>query len=150
MKNMRFKLFITLILTALGFGSLHAEASVVISGEYALDGNDITSYYDRPFPVKGDPRYQLQFKEKNWLFADKKSMEAFQNAPDAYMPQYNGWCGWALAQGRLSPSYPEHYVIYEGKLFLMCSRSAKKKWMRDQPRALIQSQKNWEKLNPES
>lgn len=94
----------------------------------ALEGYDVVSYFKYRRPVKGNPQYMLKDKELTWYFANQENLESFNENPERYLPQYEGWCAWAMTEGRFAGSDPSIYNIYKGKLYLLCSQDALRKW----------------------
>ena len=45
--------------------------------------------------------------------------------PTKFLPQFGGYCAFALSKGRLSPVDPDVYKIVDGKLYMFQSAGAK-------------------------
>ena len=64
--------------------------------------------------------------------------------PTKFLPQFGGYCAFALSKGRLSPVDPDVYKIVDGKLYLFQSAGAKSAFEADDE-VLAKAQKNWKK-----
>ncbi len=63
--------------------------------------------------------------------------------PEAYAPQYGGYCAYALSQGALASSVPEAWTIHEGKLYLNYSVNVRQIWSQDIPENIARADAQW-------
>lgn len=83
----------------------------------AIDGYDPVSYFaDQPVP--GNSSITATYGDATYYFATDKNKAKFEADPEAYIPQYGGFCAVAVSEGKLVPVNPETYKIADGKLFL--------------------------------
>jgi YHS domain-containing protein len=113
---------------------------------FAMGGNDIVSYYEETKPSEGNENFSYSLLDTTWIFKNKENLAKFQNDPESYLPQYQGWCGWALAEGRLSASDPNYYSLIDGKLYMMCSEKALSNWNQNTQALREKADANWEKI----
>jgi hypothetical protein len=78
-----------------------------------------------------------------WRFASAESLKQFQDHPDAYAPQFGGYCAWAVSQHYLAPGDPLQWKIVDGKLYLNANARAKQLWEADQVEAINRGHANW-------
>ncbi len=77
--------------------------------EIAFFGNDLVSYYENDAPLKGKEAIAWQYEGLNLRFATKENLEKFKSDPQKYIPEYNGWCAIAIANGNLvQPDFLYH------------------------------------------
>ena len=81
-----------------------------------------------------------------WFFANQQNLDTFKADPDAYTPQYGGYCAWAVAQGKLAKGDPRHWHIKDGRLYLNYSRSINETWLKDVPGYIQEADKNWPQI----
>jgi len=111
-----------------------------------LDGYDILTYYTNSYPLKGAPEYQVEFQGVKWHFTSKTNMNKFQRNPGMYVPEFGGYCVWAIAHGRLTGGLPNIWKIVDGRLYLFCSESSKEKWMKQRELIIRFAQENWPEI----
>jgi hypothetical protein len=120
------------------------EGSSIANGwVYALNGYDPVSYFTDSGPEQGSDLYLYKWKSALWRFATRDNMDKFVERPDAYAPQYGGYCAWAVAQGRTAPGDPEVWAIHNGKLYLNLNRAIKRKWDKDRDGLIARADANW-------
>ena len=85
----------------------------------AIEGYDPVSYFTNQ-PRKGQSEYSIRFQGANYYFASAKNMEIFKLTPEKYVPQYGGWCAYAMGKtGDKVSVDPETFKITNGKLYLL-------------------------------
>lgn len=109
----------------------------------AVGGYDTVAYFSEGQPVKGSKDFTLDYKGATWRFSSQENLEAFEQDPDAFAPQYGGYCAWAMAMGNLAKGDPKVWTIYEGALYLNVNKSTQKKWLKDIPGFIEKADANW-------
>ena len=109
----------------------------------AIDGTDPVAYFTEGRPVAGLPEHTLMWRGATWRFASEANRAAFEADPEAYAPQYGGWCAWAVAEGYTAPTVPDAWRIVDGKLYLNFSRGVQRRWERDIPGNIVRADANW-------
>lgn len=108
-----------------------AGLSVFARDGIALGGSDPVAYFTVGAPRAGDPALGLIWRGAVWHFVSPESRAAFEMNPRSYAPRFGGWCAYAMSGGRLEPSVPEAWTIYNGALYLKSSLAARARWERD-------------------
>ena len=57
----------------------------------AIAGFDAVSFFSGK-PLKGDGRYQADHLGATWTFSSQANLDLFKTNPDAFAPQYGGYC----------------------------------------------------------
>ncbi|MFN8347761.1 MAG: YHS domain-containing (seleno)protein [Spirosomataceae bacterium] len=123
---------------------LHAQKSeIFVKDSLAVRGYDVVAYFTQSAPVKGTPEFVHVWKGGKWYFANRENWEAFKNAPEAYAPQYGGYCAYGTADGHKAPTDPEAWTVSDGKLYLNYSKKVMEIWRKDQPGFIEKANKNW-------
>ncbi|WOC41122.1 YHS domain-containing (seleno)protein [Polaribacter sp. HL-MS24] len=85
---------------------------------YVAEGYDLVSYFQQK-AEKGDKKFTTSYDGVQFKFASKAHLEAFQKAPEQYVPQYGGYCAYAIGlKGKKVGINPKTFEIREGKLYL--------------------------------
>lgn len=113
MKN-TFLLFIALFSFCLTFGQDHVN----LKKGFAAEGYDVVSYF-KNHPQKGDKKFVHTYEGVKYKFSSSENLETFKKSPETYLPQYGGFCAYAVAvKGEKIGVDPETYLIEDGKLYL--------------------------------
>lgn len=111
-----------------------------------LDGYDPVAYFTDGKPVKGTAALTADYKGEKYQFATAQNRDAFVAAPEKYLPQYGGYCAWAVAQNQLAPGDPKVFKVVDGKLYLNVNRDVANRWEKDIPGFIRAADANWPKL----
>ncbi|MDA9765017.1 YHS domain-containing protein [Opitutales bacterium] len=65
----------------------------------AIKGYDPVSYYTDAKATKGQKAFEYEYRGAKWRFSSKQNLDQFKADPDAYAPQFGGYCAWAVSQG---------------------------------------------------
>ena len=109
----------------------------------AIDGTDPVGYFTEGRPVPGDAAITLDWNGATWRFASTETRAMFEANPDAYAPQYGGYCAFAVANGYTASTDPEAWTIHEDTLYLNFSRRIRRRWERDIPGNIAKGDANW-------
>lgn len=113
-------------------------------GNIAVSGYDVTSYFTgEGVPVQGTEEYSVQYGDAIYHFASAENKAQFVADPAAFVPQYGGYCAWAMSNGRLAPGDATLYKIENGKLYLNYNKEVQANWLKDIPGFLEKSEAAW-------
>ena len=146
----RLKLSKHVLVTVLLLFSLEAIAvKPVYSGgreRAAIRGYDAVAYFTENQPVKGSKEFVVEHLGARWMFASAENRQRFLDNPDKYMPQYGGYCAYAIAQNTTASSKPEYFTIVDDKLYLNYSKSVYRKWLKEKEDYIVDADENWPTL----
>ncbi len=97
----------------------------------AMNGYDVMTYWKGGEPKEGDPEIAADYKGATWIFVNEKNRASFLANPEAFAPQYGGYCAYAAAQGQVSDVDPFAWRIYGDKLYLNYSPQVRRLWAND-------------------
>ncbi|HJW33482.1 MAG TPA: YHS domain-containing (seleno)protein [Holophagaceae bacterium] len=89
-----------------------------------VEGFDPVSYWPEggSKPVQGTIKLTYMHEGVAYRFANEQNLATFKSNPNHFLPQYGGYCAWALgAINQRVDVNPNHYVIRDGKLYLFFS-----------------------------
>lgn len=112
----------------------------------AIRGYDPVAYFTQNQAVEGLEAYEFEWMGATWRFANAEHKNLFVNDPEAYAPQYGGYCAYAVASNSTASIEPEQFSIVDGKLYLNYNKSVQQKWLKDQARFIEEADKNWPAL----
>ena len=140
--------FLALTMAALlSWQSAQAGPQNLIDG-LAIGGYDAVGYFESNDAVRGDSRYSHEWNGATWHFASAANRDTFAADPEAYAPQYDGYCAWAAADSYKANGDPEVWDIVDGKLYLNFSTGVQRRWQRDIPGFIASADAVWPTVNP--
>ncbi len=107
------------------------EPEIFAPGGVAISGYDPVAYFTEGKPVPGEMGHALMWRGVTWYFANAETMEAFEMNPEAYAPQYGGYCAYAMSKGAVAPTVPEAFTVAGGRLYLNYSTEVRAIWRQD-------------------
>ncbi len=113
-------------------------------------GYDVVSYFENK-AVQGSEEFSTKHDGVSFYFSSKKNLELFQKDPKKYIPQYGGFCAYAMgAKGSKVSINPETFEIREGKLYLFYNKGKTNTldlWTKEGAEQLkVKADKNWAKI----
>lgn len=112
----------------------------------ALGGHDPVAYFTEGQAVVGDAAITLDWNGATWRFANAEHRAMFEADPQAYAPQFGGYCAWAASQGYIAPGDPTVWRIVDGRLYLNFNDRARMLWEQDIPAAIARGEANWPRI----
>ncbi len=126
-----------------------AKEDPVYTGTFsslAVSGHDPVAYFKQGKPVEGSSEHELEWNGATWRFSSAANLAAFEADPEAYAPQYGGYCAWAVSQGYTASTDPTAWRIVDGKLYLNYSHGVQRRWEKDIPGNIAKADTNWPKV----
>lgn len=85
---------------------------------FVANGYDVTEYFNQK-AIKGNDKFISTHDQVKYRFSSKKNLEKFINNPEKYVPQYGGYCAYAVAvKNEKIGVNPKTFEIRDGKLYL--------------------------------
>ena len=111
------KTFITLFLIVAST-TLSAQQEYYTKKGYAVEGYDVVAYFSNK-AVEGKTEFTTTYDGIKYKFSTKENLELFTKSPKNYLPQYGGYCAYAIgAKAKKVSINPETFEIRDGKLYL--------------------------------
>ena len=124
---------------------------------FAVSGYDVTTYFDldqapiggdQPAPSAGRADITADWNGATWAFASEANRDKFLASPEAFAPQYDGHCAFAVAKGGRAPGNPTLWRIVDDKLYLNVTRNVVGFWEEDIPGNISRAEGNWPSIEP--
>ena len=112
----------------------------------AIEGYDPVAYFTEGKPVEGSDDYTYEWRDATWKFASQENLDLFAADPEAYAPQYGGYCAYAVSQGSTASIDPQAWDIVDGKLYLNYSLDVQTRWKNRRGEYIQQADTNWPKI----
>ena len=112
----------------------------------AAEGYDVVAYFTEGKPVKGSAEFSIEYKKATWLFTSKDHLDKFKEKPEAYAPQYGGYCAYGVSADHAVRGDPKQWKIVDGKLYLNYNAGVQKKWLKNIPGYNTKADANWPKV----
>jgi len=134
-----------LVLATLIAPSVRAESAsdVNLIDGIALHGFDPVAYFAQNKAVKGDAQLTAAYHGVTYEFASKEDQAAFQANPEKYVPQYGGFCAFAVSRGLKADIDPHEFAIKDGKLYVNNSDRAQNLFVEDVKGNIEKADRNW-------
>lgn len=126
-----------------------AERFDTLGQGVALGGFDPVSYFPEGGgkPTKGFVQRDFKYQGVTYRFASDANRDAFRAHPEKYVPAYNGWCAWAMAELNAKVDIePTSFEIYNGKLYVFYDHAdlnTRALWLKNPQAMLSKSEANW-------
>ena len=118
---------------------------------FVAEGYDVVSYFTETKPAKGEKKHQVTHDGVKFKFSSEKNLTLFKENPTKYIPEYGGWCAYAIGLNSEKVSInPKTFEIRDGKLYLFYNSwgtNTLNLWTKEGAEKLKKAaDKNWEKL----
>ncbi len=121
----------------------------------AIGGYDVVAYFTQNAALRGAQKHEAQYNGVKYWFVSEANKQQFAADPEKYMPQYGGWCAFAMGmKGGIAPSDPNTFKLYNGKLYLFFNDyyqgapfNTIVPWNGDEANLKQKADANWAKMN---
>src|SRR5216683_2305772 len=103
-------------------------AAVNTAAGTGLKGYDPVEYFTVGRPTPGLDQYVYQWKGVTYRFASAENLALFKSDPEKYLPQYGGYCAYAMSLNRIADIDPSEWTIVDGRLYLNNGFFAQSLW----------------------
>jgi YHS domain-containing protein len=91
----------------------------------------------------GDASHTVVVDGVAYYFASEQTARMFTAAPDKYLPQYGGFCAFAVALGKKLDGDPRYADIVDGKLYLFVNDVIFQKYKESPRKTLAKAEEVW-------
>ncbi len=93
-----------------------------------FDGYCPVSYLLHGRAIKGNIRHPAVYRGHVYRFVDSPSLHLFNQDPEKYLPQYEGFCPVSLADRKQVKGDPLVFLVEDGKTYLFADEAARDKF----------------------
>jgi hypothetical protein len=109
----------------------------------ALQGYDPVAYFTEGEATQGLYTITAVHNDATYWFSSEEHKATFEANPEAYLPQYGGFCAFGAAMGFKFDGDPELWKIVDGELFLNLASDIQERWEGDIPGYIEKADANW-------
>jgi YHS domain-containing protein len=109
----------------------------------AVEGYDVVAYQTENKALKGDSKFTEWFHGARYQFISRENQEAFRDNPKKFLPQYGGFCAYAMSLGKVRPVNPQIFSIEDGRLMLQHTKDAYDLFSKDVPGNIMKADAKW-------
>lgn len=113
----------------------------------ALKGYDAVAYFVEGKPVPGSAEFEHDWNGATWRFVSAANRDRFAEQPEAYAPQFGGYCAWAVSRNYTADVDPEAFDVVNGKLYVNYSKLVQLRWKAGRAENIRRAERNWPKLS---
>ena len=140
----------SLVLLVSCISSLAQSADYNTKKGYVAAGYDVISYFEKD-PQVGKDAFVVTHDGVKFRFSSLENKNRFLKNPGQYVPQYGGYCAYAMAVTAKKVSInPETFEIRDSKLYLFYNsgkNNTLEKWLDESPDSLREkADENWNKI----
>jgi len=140
---------LTLIAALLGtsFSLMAADIDMSVDdNDLAIKGYDPVAYFTDAGAVQGNPQFSATYKNAIYHFASSENRDQFKADPQAFAPQYGGYCAFGVAMGKKFETDPQAWKIEDGKLYLNLDKTVQQRWLEDTQGFIQDANTNWSSI----
>ena len=145
--TLRLRLTIAVCLIVAGITAIataNSQSPVNVSrGQLALRGYDAVAYWTSGQPTQGSTSLEHRWKDAVWRFSTAANRDQFAKDPARYVPEFGGYCAYAVSRGYTADIDPNAWRIVDGRLYLNYSKRVQKLWEENVPGNIARGRQNW-------
>lgn len=134
---------------AVGSPAIAADEYNVTSG-YTLDGAGLGVHGVDTVVLStlnavaiGEASHAVVHDGVAYYFASQLTADRFKANPEQYLPQYGGFCAYAVALGKKLDGDPRYADIVDGKLYLFVNAAVYQRYLDDRENTLRTAEEKW-------
>jgi YHS domain-containing protein len=109
----------------------------------AIKGYDPVAYFTTGKPTPGVTQFTTTYKGATYRFASAENRARFIATPEKFVPQYGGYCAYAIALNKIADIDPDEWAIVNDKLYLNNGFLAQTLWSFDKSGNIAKGDQNW-------
>lgn len=109
----------------------------------ALHGFDTVALSTLNTVAHGSATHAVLHDGVSYYFASQISADTFKADPARYLPQYGGFCAFAVALGKKLDGDPRFADIMDGKLYLFVNAAVYEKYKADREGTITKAEEMW-------
>ena len=112
----------------------------------AIQGYDTRAYWSAHAPRQGMDDFTVSWNGATCRFASQDEADLFAAAPDAFAPQFGGFCTRAMSLQKVVDGDPEVWRIFEEKLYLFARPVGLEVFNKGEAEMIAKARAHWDTL----
>ncbi len=140
------QILVICLLSLLIAGAAFAESPIpAVNTEdgLAIKGYDPVSYFDSGKPTRGSAQFATSYKGAVYRFVSAEHRDRFIAESEKFVPQYGGYCAYAISLNWIADIDPDEWAIVNNKLYLNNGFFSQTLWSLDKSGNIAQGNRNW-------
>ena len=140
------QIFAICLLSLFVTGSALADSPIApVNTEHglAIKGYDPVSYFTSGKPTPGLAQFSTTYKGATYRFVSAENRDRFLAATEKFVPQYGGYCAYAISLNKIADIDPDEWAIVNDKLYLNNGFLAQSLWFLDKSGNIVRGDQNW-------
>ncbi len=109
----------------------------------ALHGYDPVAYFTDGAPRLGTAKFSAKHAGATYRFASEAHLDAFDDAPERYVPSFGGFCAYGVSVGKKFDGDPNQWAVVDGMLYLNLNADIRAVWKEDVPGNIRKAVEEW-------
>jgi YHS domain-containing protein len=118
-------------------------AAVNTAHGLAIKGYDSVAYFTVGKPTRGTADFSTTYQGVVYRFVSAENRGRFIAEPEKFVPQYGGYCAYAISWNLIADIDPEDWAIVGDKLYLNNGFIAQTLWSLDKSGNIARGDRNW-------
>lgn len=123
-----------------------ANGLTLTGNTLGMHGIDPVSMFDGNTPQIGDAVHTSAHDGVDYYFANAETKERFDAAPDAFLPQFGGFCAYGVYAGKKLDGDVRYADIVDGKLYLFVNAAIFEKYLEDKDPVIAGAFDKWPEI----
>lgn len=130
--------------TALAVDEYNVSKGITAAGvPLGLHGVDAVALTSLGAVAEGDAAFTVETDGNAYYFASQESADQFADDPQQFLPQYGGFCAFAVALGKKFDGDPMFADIVDGKLYLFVNDVIFQRYLANKEETLAKAEEVW-------
>ena len=138
-----------LTLAPAGFAAdeINVSNGLTLTGHpLGLHGTDPVSMFQADAPMLGEATFTATHEGVDYYFASEETRTRFEADPEAMLPQFGGFCAFAIGVGKKLDGDVRYADIVDGKLYLFVNAAIFAKYQDDKAGVIAAAYARWPEI----
>lgn len=140
----------SLAVLTMAFATLASAGEFFETNGVAIEGYDPVAYFTDQQARPGKVDFKAEYKGSVFYFLSAANRARFQATPEAFAPQFGGFCAYGMAGGYKAKIDPQAFTVINDKLYLNYNAKVQTEWNKDRAGYLVKAEAQWPSVSKQS